>query len=132
VAAGATRRELERELGLPQGSLEATLALYNRHASAGRDPVFHKDPRYVAPLVTPPYGAFDCTTQGSIYAVFTLGGLHTDPDGRVLDVGGDPIPGLYAAGRATSGISVGGYSSGLSLGDGTFFGRRAGALCRGR
>jgi 3-oxo-5alpha-steroid 4-dehydrogenase len=131
AAAGDTPGELERELGLPEGSLEATLALYNRHASAGRDPVFHKDPRYVAPLVTPPYGAFDCTTQGSIYAVFTLGGLHTDPDGHVLDVGGDPIQGLYAAGRATSGISVGGYSSGLSLGDGTFFGRRAGRCAAG-
>jgi 3-oxo-5alpha-steroid 4-dehydrogenase len=44
----------------------------------------------------------------------------------VLDPEGDTIPGLFAAGRATSGLSVGGYSSGLSLGDGTFFGRRAG------
>ena len=67
-----------------------------------------------------------CTTEGSIYAAFTLGGLHTDTEGRVLDGDGDPIPGLYAAGRSTSGISVGGYTSGLSLGDGTFFGRRAG------
>jgi 3-oxo-5alpha-steroid 4-dehydrogenase len=125
-AVGDTPAELERELGLPEGSLAATLALYNRHAGSGSDPVFHKDPRYVTPLATPPYGAFDCTTEGSIYAAFTLGGLHTDPDGRVLDTAGDAIPGLYAAGRATSGISVGGYSSGLSLGDGTFFGRRAG------
>jgi 3-oxo-5alpha-steroid 4-dehydrogenase len=49
----------------------------------------------------------------------------------VLDGDGDAIPGLYAAGRATSGISVGGYSSGLSLGDGTFFGRRAGRCAAG-
>jgi succinate dehydrogenase/fumarate reductase flavoprotein subunit len=131
AAVGETPEELERELGLPDGSLAATLALYNRHASEGRDPLFHKTGRYVAPLVTPPFGAFDCTTDNSIYAVFTLGGLHTDPDGRVLDVAGDPIPGLYAAGRATSGISVGGYSSGLSLGDGTFFGRRAGRCAAG-
>jgi 3-oxo-5alpha-steroid 4-dehydrogenase len=81
----------------------------------------------VTPLVTPPFGAFDCTTENSIYAAFTLGGLHTDVDGRVLDPDGDAIPGLFAAGRCTSGLSVGGYSSGLSLGDGTFFGRRAGA-----
>ena len=44
----------------------------------------------------------------------------------MLDPGGAAIPGLFAAGRSTSGLSVGGYSSGLSLGDGTFFGRRAG------
>jgi succinate dehydrogenase/fumarate reductase flavoprotein subunit len=126
AAAGDTPAELERELSLPPGSLEATLLLYNRHAEQGRDPVFHKAAEYVQPLSTPPFGAFDCTTDGSLYAAFTLGGLHTDPDGRVLDPDGGPIPGLYAAGRATSGVSVGGYSSGLSLGDGTFFGRRAG------
>jgi succinate dehydrogenase/fumarate reductase flavoprotein subunit len=131
AAVGDTPAELEHELGLPAGGLEATLALYNRHAAAGIDPLFHKHSRYVAPLTAPPYGAFDCTTEGSIYAAFTLGGLHTDTEGRVLDGDSDAIPGLYAAGRATSGISVGGYSSGLSLGDGTFFGRRAGRCAAG-
>jgi 3-oxo-5alpha-steroid 4-dehydrogenase len=130
-AVGDTPHELERELGLPEGSLVATLELYNGHARAGVDPIFQKAARYVAPLSTPPYGAFDCTTENSIYAAFTLGGLHTDASGRVLDADGDPIPGLFAAGRATSGLSVGGYSSGLSLGDGTFFGRRAGRCAAG-
>jgi 3-oxo-5alpha-steroid 4-dehydrogenase len=126
AAVGETPAELERELSLPPGSLECTLSLYNRHAERGEDPVFHKSRDYVTPLVTPPYGAFDCTTESSIYAAFTLGGLRTDGDGRVLDPEGRPIPGLFGAGRATSGLSVGSYSSGLSLGDGTFFGRRAG------
>ncbi|MEM7409429.1 MAG: FAD-dependent oxidoreductase [Myxococcota bacterium] len=126
VAVGETPDELEAELGLPPGSLGATLELYNRHAADGVDPVFQKAAKYVTPLVAPPFGAFDCTTDNSLYAAFTLGGLHTDVDGRVLDPEAAPIPGLYAAGRATSGLSVGGYSSGLSLGDGTFFGRRAG------
>jgi 3-oxo-5alpha-steroid 4-dehydrogenase len=132
AAVGETPAELERELGLPEGSLSATLALYNQHAEKGRDPVFEKDARYVTPLVKPPFGAFDCTTERSIYAAFTLGGLDTDTEGRVRDTDGDAIAGLYAAGRATSGISVGGYSSGLSLGDGTFFGRRAGRAVAGR
>ncbi|HXA63181.1 MAG TPA: FAD-binding protein, partial [Streptosporangiaceae bacterium] len=66
------------------------------------------------------------------YAVFTLGGMVTTVDGEVVGPGGDPIPGLFAAGRATSGIPSWGYASGTSLGDGTFFGRRAGwaAACR--
>ncbi len=126
VAVGETIAELEGELGLPAGSLEATIELYNRGASAGEDPAFHKLPKYLKPLDRPPFGALDCTVESSIYAVFTLGGLCSDIDGRILDPAGDPIPGLFGAGRTTSGLSVGSYSSGLSLGDGTFFGRRAG------
>lgn len=122
---GESFSELEAELKLPAGSLEATMSVYNRHAEKGDDPVFHKGADYLKPLDTPPFGAFDCTTENALYAAFTLGGLWTDVDGRVLDPTGDAIPGLFAAGRATSGISVGGYSSGVSLGDGIFFGRRA-------
>jgi 3-oxo-5alpha-steroid 4-dehydrogenase len=121
-----TIEELEATLALPAGSLVGTIDLYNHHAAAGQDPLFRKKPEYIAPLTQPPFAALDCTTDKALYAVFTLGGLRTDVDGRVLDPEGDPIPGLFAAGRSSSGISVGGYSSGLSLGDGTFFGRRAG------
>ena len=132
VATGGSFEELESELRLPAGSLEATLAVYNRHAARGEDPVFHKTPDYLKPLDRPPYGAIDCTTEKALYAVFTLGGLRTDTEGRVLDPEGDPISGLYAAGRSSSGLAVGSYSSGLSLGDGTFFGRRAGRTAAGR
>jgi succinate dehydrogenase/fumarate reductase flavoprotein subunit len=44
----------------------------------------------------------------------------------VLRPDGSPIAGLYAAGRATSALAVSGYCSGISLGDCSFFGRRAG------
>jgi 3-oxo-5alpha-steroid 4-dehydrogenase len=131
AAVGDTPAELERELSLPPGSLEHTLALYNTHAERAEDPVFHKLPEYLKPLTRPPYGAFDCTTESSIYAAFTLGGLRSDADGRVQDPQGQPIPGLFAAGRSTSGLCVGSYSSGLSLGDGSFFGRRAGRAAAG-
>ncbi|WAP51328.1 FAD-binding protein [Arthrobacter sp. ATA002] len=67
------------------------------------------------------------STGGGGASVFTLGGLRTGMDGEVLDVSGAPVPGLYAAGRATAGIYGQGYISGTSLGEGTFFGRRAGA-----
>jgi 3-oxo-5alpha-steroid 4-dehydrogenase len=126
AAVGETPAELEQELGLPEGSLVSTMELYNRHAVGGEDLVFDKRPPYLKPLTRPPFGAIDCTVEGGLYAVFTLGGLATDPDGQVLDPEGRIIPGLYAAGRSTSGLAVGGYSSGLSLGDGSFFGRRAG------
>jgi 3-oxo-5alpha-steroid 4-dehydrogenase len=119
--------DLEGEIGLPEGSLVATLDLYNRHAANGTDPVFNKGGAFVRPLV-PPLGAYDLrvANPAAYYATFTLGGLVTSVDGAVLTVGGTSIPGLFAAGRTTSGIASFGYVSGVSLGDGTFFGRRAG------
>src|SRR5690606_28111487 len=50
----------------------------------------------------------------------SLGGLHTDLDGRVLDSKGEPIPGLYAAGEV-AGFGGGGYH-GYSALEGTFLG----------
>lgn len=124
-----TVAELESEMGLPEGSLQATIGLYNEHALRGEDPVFHKRVEFVRPL-KPPFGAIKLT--GLPYSVFTLGGLVTTVHGEVVGPGGDPIPGLYAAGRATSGIPSWGYASGTSLGDGTFFGRRAGRAAAAR
>jgi succinate dehydrogenase/fumarate reductase flavoprotein subunit len=125
-AAGETVEELESELGFAAGTLQATVALYNRYAADRSDPVLHKAPEHVSPLVHPPYGAFDCTVEHAIYAAFTLGGLRTRPGGAVLAPSGEAIPGLFAAGRATSGVCAQGYSSGLSLADASFFGRLAG------
>jgi 3-oxo-5alpha-steroid 4-dehydrogenase len=125
-----TATELETEIGLPTGSLTATLAYFNEHAARGADPLFHKR----APVLTPlegPLAAFDLRADKFIYAPFTLGGLHTLPDGSVLDDDGEPIPGLYAAGRTTSGVAAQGYCSGLSLGDSTLFGRLAGQTAAG-
>lgn len=50
----------------------------------------------------------------------TLGGLHTNLQGQVLDGSGGPIPGLYAAGEA-AGFGGGGYHGYAAL-EGTFLG----------
>ena len=44
----------------------------------------------------------------------TIGGLAIDEQTRVLDSGGQPIVGLYAAGVDAGGWSTGGYASGLA------------------
>ncbi len=118
--------DMERTLEIPAGSLVATMEVYNRHASEGTDPVFHKRPELVVPLDKPPFGAIDITLCGAVYAAFTLGGLRTTPEGIVLRPDGSAIDGLYAAGRTTSGVSAQGYVSGASLADGMLFGRLAG------
>lgn len=119
---------------MPAGALENTVEVYNRHAEKGEDPYFHKDPKWLRPLrspfaaIDPADGFFGGADRGTGTGArgFTLGGLHTTVDGAVLNTSGEPVPGLYAAGRAASGMHGEGYVSGTSLGDGTFFGRRAG------
>lgn len=119
--------ELESDIGFPAGVLQATVEVYNRHAEDGADPVLGKKTQWVKPVGTP-LAAYDLRNRTG---GFTLGGLRTDLDSRVMHVSGDPIPGLFAAGRCTSGISAGGYVSGASLGDGSFYGRRAGRAAAG-
>jgi 3-oxo-5alpha-steroid 4-dehydrogenase len=117
--------ELEKEMQLPPGALEQTVAYYNRHAERGSDPLFHKGKRWLQPLA-PPYAVLDLREQTFPMSAFTMGGLRTAVGGEVLRPDGSPIGGLFAAGRATSGLAVSGYCSGISLGDCSFFGRRAG------
>jgi succinate dehydrogenase/fumarate reductase flavoprotein subunit len=127
---GETIEELERELNLPQGALAHTLETYNRDAREAEDSLFHKHAKYLAPLDQPPYAAFDLTPgNGAIFATMTFGGLDTLPTGEVLTAEKHVIPGLYAAGRNSAGLPrcAEGYSSGMSIGDATFFGRLAGA-----
>ena len=57
----------------------------------------------------------------------TLGGVHTDTTGRVLDANGETIGGLYAAGEA-AGFGGGGLHGRRAL-EGTFLG---GCLYSGR
>ena len=84
--------------------------------------MLHKKPEWIKPIGTP-VGAIDLRAS---CGGFTLGGLMTSLDGEVLHVNGEPIPGLFAAGRCTAGLAAWGYASGVSLGDGSFYGRRAG------
>ena len=126
AAVAETIEELERELAMPDGSLQQTVAYYNEHAARGEDPLFRKTAEFLKPLDRPPFAALDYRVESAMWSVFTMGGLRTSVDGEVLTPAGAPVPGLYAAGRTTSGIAAQGYSSGLSLADATFFGRRAG------
>lgn len=129
--AAETAEELARDLGLPEDTLARTLATYNLDATRGDDTEWHKAPQWLVPLRAP-LGAVDLRVdRDAIYAPFTLGGLATDVEGRVLDPAGAPVPGLFAAGRTTAGLAADGYVSGISLGDGSFFGRRAGRAAAG-
>ncbi|MFZ0835128.1 MAG: FAD-binding protein, partial [Mycobacterium sp.] len=124
-----TVAEMEIALGIPQGNLAATLSRYNEYAAGGEDPDFHKQPEYVAAQDKAPWAAFDLSLGRAMYSGFTMGGLAVTVDGEVLREDGSVVPGLYAAGACASNIAQDGkgYASGTQLGEGSFFGRRAGA-----
>ena len=74
------------------------------------------------PLDTPPYKAFAVTCG----VTFTFGGVAITPGARVLDAGGAPIPGLYAAGETVGELFYFNYPGGTGLTAGAVFGRIAG------
>lgn len=129
-----TVAEMEAALGIPAGNLAATLERYNANAAAGGDPDFHKQPDYVAAQDNGPWAAFDLSLGRALYSGFTMGGLSVSIDGEVLREDGSAVPGLYAAGACASNIAQDGrgYASGTQLGEGSFFGRRAGTHAAAR
>jgi succinate dehydrogenase/fumarate reductase flavoprotein subunit len=123
-----TIEELETALDLPAGSVQKSLERYNELAAAGDDVDFHKSPDWLAPQSVGPWAVFDLTLGTAIYAGFTLGGIRVSVDGQALRPDGSAVPGLYAAGACASNLAQDGkgYCSGTQLGEGSFFGRRAG------
>lgn len=79
-----------------------------------------------APLLDPAHGPL-IAVRMNVLTRKTLGGLETDLQGRVLRPGGEPIPGLYAAGEV-AGFGGGGMHGYRAL-EGTFLG---GCLFSGR
>ncbi|HJQ06004.1 MAG TPA: FAD-binding protein [Nocardioides sp.] len=128
-----TVEEMEAGLGLPTGSLVATMARYNADAAAGEDTELHKHPDWLAPQTQGPWAVLDLTLGVALYAGFTLGGISVSVDGEARRADGSVIPGLYAAGACASNIAQdgAGYCSGTQLGEGSFFGRRAGRHAAG-
>lgn len=126
--------DLERALGLPAGSVATSLARYNEHASRGEDPDFHKAATWLARQTVGPWAVFDLRLGSALYAGFTLGGIRVTVDGEAQRPDRSVVPGLYAVGACASNIAQDGkgYASGTQLGEGSFFGRRAGRSAAGR
>jgi succinate dehydrogenase/fumarate reductase flavoprotein subunit len=140
MTSGDTLEQLAERLGVNAPQLDETVARFNRQAAEGYDSDFHRgesandqwwgdpafrgDPRAcLGPLGEGPYYAIEVKSG----ALGTKGGPKTDTDARVLDVDGNIIPGLYAAGNVMAspmGMTYGG--AGGTLGPGMVFGYRAG------
>jgi succinate dehydrogenase/fumarate reductase flavoprotein subunit len=133
VTRAGSLEELAALFGLPAADLRATIDRFNANARSGADPDFGRgesaydrwpgsalaeDPdspqAALGPLEKPPfYGA-----EVAISALGTKGGPRTDREGRVVDVDGAVIRGLYAAGNvmaSPAGMVYGGAGATLAV-----------------
>lgn len=140
VERGDTLDELSARLGMPTGALEATVARWNAMVENGKDEDFGRGESYYDLYWgDPDYKGRKEATLGKLEggpwyaaevksgALGTKGGPKTDNLGRVVDVDGKPISGLYAAGNAMGsmmGMTYGG--GGGTLGPAMVFGYLAG------
>ena len=79
-------------------TLVATVSHWNGQCLAGKDDDFHRPPGTMMPLTHPPFYAMEAWPIVSN----TQGGPVHDPQQRVVDSMGKPIPRLYAAGDISS------------------------------
>jgi tricarballylate dehydrogenase len=124
--------ELADAIGVPAEPLQRTVAAFNEScAGGGFDPhivdgvgtenLTPPKSNWARPIVEPPFKCYPIIGSNT----FTFGGLKVSPDARVLNLSGEVIPGLYAAGE-TMGLYYGVYPGATSVLRGAVFGRRAG------
>jgi succinate dehydrogenase/fumarate reductase flavoprotein subunit len=92
-----TVAELAARIGLEASVLVATVDRYNSHCRTGIDEDFGRTDGLQA-LESPPYYAI----RAEPCLLNTQGGPRRDARSRILDVFGDPIPGLFGAGELGS------------------------------
>jgi len=126
VVKGDTLELLAQQIEVPHEVLKATLDAYNQAVDTGDDAEFQRktlvhNHGQLVKIETGPFYAYPSTA-----AVFgTYCGLRIDDRMRVIDVFGDPIPGLLAAGEVVGGFHGGAYMTGSALGKAVVFGRLA-------
>ncbi|WP_066900439.1 FAD-binding protein [Mycolicibacterium houstonense] len=126
---GDTLEDVAAKAGVDPAGLRATVEAHNAAAAAGLPDPMGKPAEFVRPVEQGPFSLISISIKRSLInpcPMFTLGGLVVDElTGSVTTPGGEPIPGLYAAGRTAIGICANSYVSGLSIADCVFSGRRA-------
>ncbi|MCL1846828.1 MAG: FAD-dependent oxidoreductase [Coriobacteriia bacterium] len=116
-----TIEELATAIGCNAATLKETIDAYNDIVDAKVDTQFGKPAGYLRHKIeTPPFYVFEAT----YYCRTTPGGLRIDTNSQVVDLFGQPIPRLFAAGEVTGNVH-GRFrnNGGDSMCDVTCFGR---------
>lgn len=117
-----TLAALAERLGVDAQGLAATVERWNTLVREGVDCDFHRGESFYERWLgdaDAPHPNFGAIEQPPFYALpihahsaGTKGGPRTNTNGQVLNVRGEPIPGLYAAGNTMAGVSGPGYYGG--------------------
>jgi fumarate reductase flavoprotein subunit len=117
--------------GIDADVLVATVSDYNRTAGTDADALGRTSlcsgAGQVRPLSQPPFYAYPAKTL----MTSTYGGLAVTREGRVHDIDGIEIPGLWAVGEVTGGFHGSSYVTGTALGKCAIFGRVVGRALTG-
>lgn len=123
---GQTIEEVAKKAGVNPENLAKTIALYNSDTEKGVDSQFGRT------SLTSGFGKLKRIDKAPFFlypavprCIATYCGLKIDPSARVIDVFGDPIPGLYACGEVTGGVHGAAYMTGTAFGKAMSFGRLA-------
>jgi len=130
TATASTISALATAIGIDPTVLQDTVNTYNGYVVAGKDLEFGRvgllprpNTARMVPISTPPFYALKQASATGL----TLGGLKINPTAQVVDVSGNVIPRLYAAGRTTGGTMGKLYPGGGScVDDALTMGRIAG------
>jgi succinate dehydrogenase/fumarate reductase flavoprotein subunit len=137
LISGDTLAKLAKQIGVDGDVLAETIKRHNRFAETGKDEDFGRGMselnRFNGDLLNKPNPCMRRIGPGPYFAVAvwpsdlaSSAGLRTDRNGRVLTSGGQPIPGLYAAGNDASSIFRGAYPGpGTMIGPAMVFAWRA-------
>ncbi|MGE4266818.1 MAG: flavocytochrome c [Deferribacterales bacterium] len=115
-----TLQELAQKVKLDPAALADVISEYNGYVKAGKDPQFNRRD-LTKPILTAPFYAIP--VQPAIH--HTMGGLRINTEGQVVDVHGNIIRRMYAAGEVTGGIHGTNRLGGNAVADCLTFGRLA-------
>lgn len=117
--------ELAKAMGLPADKLAETVKAYNEGLAKGADRFgrtsLSAGNGRPSPIVKAPFYGFRATAV----LLSTYCGPKIDSEARVINIFGEPIEGLWAAGEGTGGLHGAAYMSGTSVGKAVVFGKIA-------
>ncbi len=118
--AADTLEELAEQMGVPAEELVETVALWNGCVANGKDAYYFRPEHTLTAIETAPFYAVKCEPE----LLNTDGGPRRDENAQIIDIDGNPIPGLYSAGEFGS-VWCHDYQGGGNLGECLAWGRLA-------